>query len=107
MRYGQSGIITKIEIVALAEYTAVKDFENEHLHETAVTLRLLQPWFHTNRVVCADSFFASVHTPEALYDKGLRLTGVVKTATKKYLMKYLSHLEISEKGSTSHCFPNW
>ena len=49
-------------------------------------------------MVCADSYIASVHTAESLYEKDLRFTGVVKTSSKKYPMKYLSHLEISEKG---------
>ena len=95
---GKGGIIIRIENVVSAEDTALKDFESEPLHGTAVTLRLLQPWFHTNRVVCADSYFASVHTADLLYEKGLRFTGAVKTSTKKYPMKYLSHLEIAEKG---------
>ena len=91
------GITIRIENVVSAEDTSLRDFESEHLHRTAVTLPLLQPWFHTNRVVCADSYFASVPTAESLYEKGLRFTGVVKTSTKKYPMKYLSHLEIAEK----------
>ena len=49
-------------------------------------------------MVCADSYFAYVHTAESIYEKGLRFTGVVKTSTKKYPMKSLSHLEIAEKG---------
>ena len=95
---GKSGIIIRIENVVSAEDTSLRDFESEHLHGTAVTLRLLQPWFHTNRVVCADSYYASVHTAESLYEKGLRFTGVVKTSNKIYPMKYLSHFEIAEKG---------
>ena len=65
---------------------------------TYTTLRLLQLWFHTNRYVCADSYFASGHTADSLYERVLRFTGVVKTSTKKYPMKYLSHLQIAETG---------
>ena len=90
--WGKGEIIIRIENVVSPGDIAVKDFESDHLHGTAVTLRLLQPWLYTNRVVYADSLFALVHTAEALYDKGMRFTGVVKTATKKYPMKYLSHL---------------
>ena len=95
---GKRGIVIRIGNVVSAEDTSMRDFENAHLHGTAMTLRLLQPWFHTNCVVCANSYFASVHRAESLYEKGLRFTGVVKTSTKKYPMKYLSHLEIAEKG---------
>ena len=98
---GKSGIIVRIENVVTAEYTALKDFEGEHLHGTAVTLGFLQPWCDTNRVVCDDSYFASVHTAESLYEKGLRFTGVLKTSTKKYLMTYLIW-RLLKKENTSH-----
>ena len=35
---------------------------------------------------------------EALFEKDLKFTSVVKTATKKYPMKHLFQLEIGEKG---------
>lgn len=42
-----------------------------HSHGTAVLLRLVEPRFGTDKVVCADSFFASVNTAFALQQKGL------------------------------------
>ena len=61
-------------------------------------MRLEEPWFQSNWVVCADSFFASVHSAERLFANGLKFTGVIKTATKGFPMSFLSHLEMSGKG---------
>ena len=61
-------------------------------------LRLVEPWFQTNRVVCADSFVASVQAAEALFKKGMKFTGVVKTATEGFPMSHLSRIEMSGKG---------
>lgn len=88
----------RIVNVVSDEDTTVKDFESDLLHGTAVTLKLLQPWCDTSCDFCADSFFASVHTAGDHCAKGLRLTGVLQTSTTEYLMKYISHLEIAEKG---------
>lgn len=87
---GSSDIILMIEHVTPAEETTNTLFENETSHGAAVTLRLVEPWFHSDRVVCADSYFASVVSANAPFKKGLRFTGVVKTATKCYLLNYLS-----------------
>jgi hypothetical protein len=47
-------------------------------------------------VVCADSYFASVATAEELKRVHIRFFGVVKTATRKFSMAYLSSLELFE-----------
>lgn len=48
--------------------------------------------------MCADSYFASVAYAEMLLLLGLKFIGVIKTATKKYPMQYLSRLELCERG---------
>ena len=47
----------------------------EYGHTTATTMRLVKPWFGTQRVLAADSWFASVKTAEALADNGLFFVG--------------------------------
>jgi len=95
---GNSGIILRMDVVMSAEETRGKAFESETTHGAAVTLRLVEPWFYTHRLVCADSYFSSVETAEILFKHGLRFTGVVKNATKGYPLQHLSHLEVTGKG---------
>jgi hypothetical protein len=60
-----------------------KEGINESLqHGTKVCGDLVQPWAHFNHLVCADSFFASLHTAEKLMNLGLRYIGVVKWRSK-------------------------
>ena len=95
---GKSGLLLALEITKSAEQTAQRSYEDTMQHGTATVLRLVEPWFHTNRLVCADSFFASVATAQKLWEVGLRFTGVVKTATRHFPLSYLSHLEMAAKG---------
>ena len=67
-------------------------------HETNVLKFLVEPWVRTDRCVCADSYFASVNAVTVLRMMGLRFIGVVKTATKKFPMSYLSNLELVQRG---------
>jgi hypothetical protein len=65
------------------------------LHGCDVLYELVRPWANSDRLVVADSYFASVTT--AIYLKknaGLRFIGVVKTATKGYPMQYLSNVPL-------------
>ena len=66
---GRSGIMLRLEIVKSPGDDAQRDEESGFSYGTAVTLRLVDPWIHSNRIVCADSFFASVQTARALRDK--------------------------------------
>jgi hypothetical protein len=59
---------------------------------------LVTPWKFSNRVVCADSYFASVPAARQLLNWGLKFIGVVKTATRMFPMKYLSEIELAERG---------
>ena len=41
------------------------------LHGTQVLKHVVSPWFGTNRIVCADFYFASVGAAKELYRNGL------------------------------------
>ena len=53
---GESGILLRIEVVCSAEEMRAREFDVTHQHGTAVMLRLVEPWFNPDRIVCADSF---------------------------------------------------
>ena len=61
-------------------------------HGTQVILELLRPIANTDRVVVADSYYASVQTARELWRIKLRFIGVLKTATKQFPMHYLSRV---------------
>ena len=64
---------------------ATDDSKEEFLNrETQLLKYLVLPWARTNRVVYADSFFASVQSTRELYWMGLNFTGVVKMGTKGF-----------------------
>ena len=88
----------RLELTKTASETSEKEFEGSEAHGTATALRLLEPWFHTNRHSHADSYFASVATAEACFERGFRFTGVVKNATVDFPMKHLSNLEVADRG---------
>ena len=68
------------------------------LHGIQVLKDLVLPWANTDRIVCADSYFASVGAALELKRIGLRFIGVVKTATRRYPMKALSEIELVDRG---------
>jgi hypothetical protein len=68
------------------------------LHGTQVLLQLTTPWFNSNRIVCADSYFASVGAAQEMIRNGLRFIGVVKTATRRYPKAHLSRIEFTQRG---------
>ena len=59
---------------------------------------MVEPWVRTDHCVCADSYFASVNAVTVMRMIGLCFIGVVKTATKKFPMSYLSNLELVQRG---------
>ena len=96
---GVSGIMIRLKIVkGVVDREA--DDNHEMLHGAKVLLELVLPWINTNRLVCADSYFASVPAAILLHDNGLKFVGVVKTATKKFPMRHLSSVELEERGDT-------
>jgi hypothetical protein len=67
-------------------------------HEGAVLKELVLPWANSGRLVCADSYFASVATADALMQIGLKFIGVIKTATRKFPMDWLGRFEFGGRG---------
>jgi hypothetical protein len=68
------------------------------LHGTKVLKELVSPWAQSDRLVCADSYFSSVAMVEEMARMRLRFIGVVKTATRRYPMDYLSNLVFRNRG---------
>jgi len=97
---GRSGIMLNLSVVTTAEHRqGTADSEDDDLpHGTVVLKKLVAPWAGTRRVVCADSFFASVTTVQKLRAMGLRFIGVVKTATRVYPTGTLSKLPLEDRG---------
>ena len=65
---------------------------NDLINGCKVLKELIESWYHTHKVVCADSYFASVSTAKELMRLGMRFIGVVKTGSKKFPIKYLQAL---------------
>ena len=85
---GTTCLCLRLEIQEGKEAMATKKFCGPTVNSgTAIVLRLVEPWFQTDRLVCGDSAFASVATALECRRHGLHFTGIVKTATKKYPKK--------------------
>jgi hypothetical protein len=97
---GRSGIMLRLKLVKTMEeeHAHAQPGDGGLLHGTAVLKFLVLPWARTDRIVCADSYFASVGTLKELKRIGLRFIGVVKTATRQFPQAYLSNLEMRERG---------
>jgi Transposase IS4 len=95
---GRSGVMLRLKLVKSieAETNAQHAHENnlESLHGTNVLMDLTRPWHFSGRVACGDSYFASVAAANALLLVGMRFSGVVKTASRKYPKAYLSGLDL-------------
>ena len=90
----------RLKIVKTAEEEnacAVTDDDSNN-HGTNVLKFLVEPWVRTDWCVCADSYFTSVNAVTVMRMMGLRFIGVVKTATKKFPMSYLSNLVLVQHG---------
>jgi Transposase IS4 len=108
---GSSGVMLQLLLVKTnkeqealdkQQSTTAEQIEQMKLqHGTKVLMSLVKPWHHSQRLIAADSYFASVHTAETMLNIGLRFIGVVKTATRRYPMQYLSELELEERGNRS------
>ena len=95
---GVSGVMLRLLLVKSEEDSDLSTLEREDgiPHGTHILKYLTLPWANSRRGACADSYFASVTSAEELMKIGLRFIGVVKTATKKFPMQYLSSLELLE-----------
>ena len=99
----RSRIMMQIKIVETAEEedTHAREDQDGMLHGTSVMINLLKPWHHDGeRVVCGDSYFASVSAVTEMKKVGIRFIGVIKTATKQFPMAYLSSQEVIERGNS-------
>ena len=92
----------RLRIVKSAKDEEGQQDERDNLpHGTKLLKELVMPWANTDRIVCADSYFAAVSAAEELWERGLRFIGVIKTATRKFLMAYLSNIEFQNWGDMS------
>lgn len=82
-----TNIMLRLEINEGKDEMSKKMWQKDFGAGTATTLRLLEPWFGSGRIVLGDSWFASVKTAVQLYERGLFFMGIVKTATKKFPLK--------------------
>jgi hypothetical protein len=84
---GRSGIMLRLKLVETAESErahAEVDADTGLLHGTKVLKFLVMPWVRTGRIVCADSYFASIPVAAELRRLGLHFIGVVKTASRMF-----------------------
>lgn len=100
---GQTGIMLRLLLVKLTksanrDLPAKGDATN---HGTKVIQWLCSPWAKTNRIVYADSYFASVQTARELYKMGLRFTGVVKTSSRGFPLQHLLEIQFGGHGEWS------
>ena len=98
---GKSGCMVGGELFEGKERMGGKEFCDQYQKSTALTLRLVKPWFGTGKIVVADSWFGSVQTALALYDNGLYATLNVKTAHKGFPKRELFDLIWSNKEKLS------
>ena len=97
---GRSGVMIQLKVVKTAEEenaSAVTDDDGNN-HGTNVLRFLVEPWVRTDCCVCANSYLASINAVTVMRTMGLCFIGVVKTATKKFPMSYLSNLELVQHG---------
>jgi Transposase IS4 len=98
---GRSGIMLQLKLVTTAYHEAKREVESEAGldHGTVVLERLVKPWYGKgDRIVCADSYFASVEAALHLKARSLQFIGVVKTETSKYPMKLMQAKVLPSRG---------
>ena len=69
-----------------------KDDRDNLPHGTKVMKGLVMTWANMDRIVCTYPYLVSVPAAEELWNHGLCFVGVIKTATRKVLMAYLSNI---------------
>eukprot|EP00170_Pyropia_yezoensis_P004870 contig_19818_g4884 len=90
-----------LSVVTTAEHQqrATNDGGHDGLaHGTVILMRLEAAWAGSRRIVCADSYFASVTTAVQLLRMELRFIGVVKTATRGDPMGAFSVIPLEQRG---------
>ena len=90
---GRSGIMIRLSIVKSAKNEEEQQYDEDNLpHGTKVLKEIVMPWDNAYRIICTDSYFASLQSAEELWNRGLRSIDVIKTATRQFLMTYLSNI---------------
>jgi hypothetical protein len=101
MACGRGGFMLKLRLVTTAVEEAIirsQSGAKDVLHGSAVLFDLVEHFAGSNRIICADSYFASVQSAEGLAEMGLKFIGVVKNSTRKYPMKQLSTTVLANRG---------
>ena len=88
----------KIQEEVKAELGQESGNGDDLIHGCKVLKELIEPWYHTHRVVFADSYFDYVSTAKELMRLVMRFIGVVKTASKQFMVSYLRALEFDKRG---------
>ena len=95
--YGKSKTMIQLKLIDTTTKEGANNIvenNNGMLYCIHIRIELVLPWDNFNHV-STDSYFASVRVSKILKRIGLYFIGVVKTATKRFLMKYLSKLELN------------
>jgi Transposase IS4 len=105
---GDSGIMLRLKVVKGKDedddLPAELDEEDKFLHGTKVMMYLVSPWLGQNRLVCADSYFASVGAARALLRRNTFFIGVIKTASRNYPLKALAKESVTYRGAQKALF---
>ena len=94
----QLKLVKNIQEEVKAELGLESSNGDDLIHGCKVLKELTEPWYHTHRLVCVDSYFSSVSTAKELMRLGVRFIGVVKTASKQFPMACLQELESDKRG---------
>ena len=78
------GVLCWFEVYEGKELMAAKAFCDRYPRSIALTLRMVEPYFQTGRVLVADSWFGSVACALALFEHCIFCVMNVKTASKNY-----------------------
>ena len=101
---GESGGMLRLKMIKNIQEEVKSELGQESgngdylINGCKVLKELIEPWYHTHRVNCAYSYFASISTSKELMRLGMRFIGVVKTASNQFPMAYLQALEFDQRG---------
>ena len=98
---GDSHILLSAEIQEGAAYTKDKQYFKEFGATTAVTLRMMQEWFGSGRIVVVDAWFGSFKMAYAMMDNGLYVVANVKNNTKRFPKEIIKEV-LHTRGDVKH-----
>jgi hypothetical protein len=82
---GESRMLLRLECQEGVVAMLAKKFRNLwRPHHTAITLRLVEPWFGSNQRIFGDSAIATLTSCIAILTFGLHFIGIVKTPSKYF-----------------------